>query len=66
MIELTQEQVAALQSQTNGPLHLVNPVTHEVFVLIKQDVYKLTCGILRPFSRNWDNPADDDLIPKQM
>jgi hypothetical protein len=65
MIELTEEQMQAMDEQTQGPLRIINPRTKEIFVLIRQDVYKLTSGILRGPNRNWDDPADDDLIRKQ-
>jgi hypothetical protein len=60
MIELTQEQVFALETKSDGPLHLVNPKTQEVFVLIRQDMYKLACGIISgPNRRGWDDPELD-------
>jgi hypothetical protein len=34
MIELTQEQVEALQTAEPSPPHVVNPQTHELFVLV--------------------------------
>jgi hypothetical protein len=66
MIELTEEQVQALEAQTQGPLQLLNPRTREVFVLIRQNVYELTSRIVSsPNRRGWENPADDDLIRKK-
>jgi hypothetical protein len=65
MIELTETQVRALESQ-KSPLHLVNPETQEVFVLIRKDVYDLTCTIVGgQKGRVWDDEADDDLIRKR-
>ena len=62
MIELTQEQVQALEAK-QAPLRLVNPATQQVYVLIRQDVYDLTCGIVGGGpGRVWDDEADDDLI----
>lgn len=62
MVPLTEEQVQALESQKE-PLKLVNPHTQEVFVLIRQEVYKLTSAIVSgPNRRGWDDPEDDDLI----
>ena len=59
MIELTEEQVRALAEQ-KAPLHLVNPHTQEVFVLIRQDVYQRTCEIISgPNRRGWDDPELD-------
>jgi len=64
MIELTENQVQALESQ-KAPLHLVNPATQEVFVLIRKEVYDLTCSIVGGGqARVWDDEADDDLIRK--
>ncbi len=62
MLELTEAQVQALEAQ-KSPLHLVNPATREVFVLIRKDVYDLTCSIVGGRSGQvWDDQADDDLI----
>jgi hypothetical protein len=65
MIELTEEQAKAVASQ-KSPLHLVNPLTREVFVLIRKEVYDLTCNIVGGGrGRVWDDQADDDLIRKK-
>lgn len=45
MIELTEEQVTAMQ-RTKTPLQVVNPRTQEVFVLIRQELYALTSKIV--------------------
>jgi hypothetical protein len=65
MIELSEAQVRALEGQKT-PLHLVNPATQEVFVLIRKDVYDLTCSIVGGGrGRVWDDQADEGLIRKQ-
>ena len=65
MIELTEEQAQALDAQ-KAPLQLVNPATQEVFVLIRKEVYDLTCSIVGGGGgRVWDDEADDDLIRKR-
>lgn len=65
MIELTEEQARAMEAQ-KAPLQVLNPLTQEVFVLIRKDVYDLTCSIVTgPNRAGWDNPADDDLIRKR-
>ncbi len=62
MVALTEEQIQALESQKE-PLKLVNPNTQEVFVLIRQEVYKLTCGIICGLNQGgWDDPDDENLI----
>jgi hypothetical protein len=65
MIELTEVQQQAMKAQ-KGPLHVVNPSTQEIYVLIRHDVYELFCNMTRPFNRGWDNPADDDIIRKDI
>jgi hypothetical protein len=65
MIELTPEQAQAMEGQ-QAPLEVLNPLTQEVFVLVRRDVYKLACSIVSgPNRAGWDNPADDDLIRKR-
>ena len=64
MIELTEEQARAMEAQ-ESPLHMLNPRTQEVYVLVRQDVYDLTRGIVGGLNRRgWDDPGDDDLIKK--
>ena len=40
MIELTEEQVHALENPDAKPPQIVNPQTHETFVLLRLDEYK--------------------------
>jgi hypothetical protein len=66
MIELTHEQVQAMDSQKPTPLQVLNPATQEVFVLIRKEVYDLTCSIVGGGKGQvWDDQADDDLIRKR-
>jgi hypothetical protein len=66
MIELTKEQMQAIEAQQPTPLQMVNPATQEVFVLIRKEVYDLTCKIVGGGpARVWDDMADDDLIRKR-
>jgi hypothetical protein len=65
MIEMTDEQAQAMAAQST-PLQVLNPLTQQVYVLIPQKVYELTCRIVSgPNRSGWDNPADDDLIRKR-
>jgi hypothetical protein len=67
MIELTPEQMRALEEQNPTPLQVVNPATQEVYVLIRKEVYDLTCSIVGGGrGRVWDDEADDDLIRKRV
>jgi len=64
VIELTTEQALALEQQ-NAPLQLVDPHTGEVYVLVRKNVYDLTCKVVGGGKgRPWDDEADDDLIRK--
>lgn len=64
MLELTERQAHALADQ-KSPLELINPATQEVFVLVRKDVYQLTCNIVGGRKgRVWDD-EDDDLIRKK-
>lgn len=48
------------------PLHVVDPATQEVYVLIRKSVYDLTCKIVAGGKgKVWDDDADDDLIRKR-
>ena len=59
MIELREDQLRVLDDEPQ-PATVVDPRTGQCYRLIKQDVYDLVCGIIKPFNRDWD--PDDDLI----
>lgn len=61
MVELTQEQLRALDEPEQPPM-LVDPRTGQQFLLIRKEIHDKVRSILRPYGKNWDNPADDDLI----
>lgn len=65
MIELTPEQVQAVEQQELLPI-VVNPKTREEFVLVRKDRFEAMQKWLAPLKRHWDNPADDDLIRKDL
>jgi hypothetical protein len=60
MIELRDDQLKALDSETQ-PLAVVDPRTGQVYRLIKQEVYTLVCGIIRPFNRGVEDDSDMDV-----
>lgn len=65
MIELTEKQAQALEAQRT-PLQMMNLRTREVFVLIRKDVYELTCSIVGGGrGQVWDDEADEGLIRKE-
>lgn len=61
MIELTKEQLPVLDDAPQ-PTIAVDPRSGQEYLLIRRDVYDKMKSILKPFNRNWDNPADDDFI----
>jgi hypothetical protein len=63
MIELTEAQQRALDTE-KPPVAARDPRTGQQYRLIREEVYEKLQGYLKPFGRNWDNPADDDLIRK--
>ncbi len=63
MIELRDDQLQALDTETQ-PAAAVDPRTGQVYRLIKQEVYNLVCGIIKPYNRGWD--PDENLIRKDV
>ena len=61
MIEFTPEQMKALDAPQQ-PAVAVDPRTGQEYLLIRREIYDKVRLMLKPFGRNWDNPADDDLI----
>ena len=62
MIELTPEQRQALDAQTEQPPVFIDPRTGQEYLLIRREIYEMVRGVLKPYGRGWDDPADDDLI----
>ena len=44
------------------PAVAIDPRTGQEYLLIRREIYDKVRLMLKPFGRNWDNPADDDLI----
>ena len=65
MIELTQQQQEAVDTLEQPPV-VVDPRTRQEYLLIRREVYELVRGTLKPYGRGWDDPADDDLIRKDV
>ena len=63
MIELTPDQTRALDAPPK-PAVAVDPRTGQEYLLIRREIYDKIRLMLRPFGRNWDNPADADLVRK--
>jgi hypothetical protein len=63
MIELTAEQVQAAEQAEQLPI-VVNPKTHEEFVLVHKDRSDAMQKWMASLKRRWDDPDDDDLIRK--
>jgi hypothetical protein len=60
MIELTEQQQQALDAQVEQPPVVVDPRTGQEYRLIRQEIYELVRGTLKPFSRGWEDDADMD------
>ena len=60
-IELSLSQAALLDTQPQ-PAVVRDPRTGQEYLLIRREVYEQLRAFIKPFSRNWDNPEDDDLI----
>ncbi len=58
MIDLNEEQLCALKDET--PPQVRNPVTGEMFVLVRREVYEVVRKIVEgPNRRGWDDPELD-------
>ena len=66
MIELTPQQQQALDTQAEQPPVVVDPRTGQEYLLIRREIYELVRGTLKPYGRGWDDPADDNLIRKDV
>lgn len=68
MIELTEQQVQALKNDENKPPIVVNPKTHETFVLLRVVEYEILKGDYddSPWTREelealaWERVKDED------
>ena len=65
MIELSAEQTQALDAPQQ-PAVAVDPRTGQEYLLIRREIYEKVRLMLKPSGRAWDNPADDDLIRKDV
>ncbi len=66
MIELTTDQLKAIEREADKPTIVLDPQTGQQYRLIKEEMFKLMQGLVKPFNRRWDNPEDDDLIRKDL
>jgi hypothetical protein len=60
MIELTTEQVRAVETSANPP-EMVNPRTGEAFILLRKDIYERIRQVIAETNEraDWDDPAFD-------
>jgi hypothetical protein len=65
MIELREDQLQALDAAQQPPV-AIDPRTGQEYLLIRREIYELVRGTLKPYGRGWDDPADDDLIRKDV
>ena len=65
MIELTEDQLLTLDA-ARPPARAVDPRTGQEYVLLTREMYDLVCGMLKPFTIDPNDTADDDLIRKDL
>jgi hypothetical protein len=58
MIELTDQQAQALE-RCEQPPTVLNPRTHETFVLVRKEVFEQIRQWAEPLRRGWDDPSMD-------
>ncbi len=64
MIELTNDQIEAIESNRELHAEVVNPRTQETYVLVRKDLFEVVQKWVAPLKRRWTNPGDDDLIKR--
>lgn len=64
MIELTQEQLQAIEREAVPPTVVVDPVTGQRYRLIKEEVYQLMQGIVKPFNKGVEDDSDMDVYER--
>jgi hypothetical protein len=50
MIELTKDQLQAIERETDKPTIVVDPSTRQKFRLIKEEIYKVMQGLVKPLT----------------
>ena len=65
MIELSHEQQSAMAAGPQPPV-AIDTRTGQEYLMIRREVYEKVRLMLKPFARGWDDPADDDLIRKDV
>jgi hypothetical protein len=64
MIELTEQQQQALDAQAEQPPVVLDPRTGQHYRLIRQEIYELVRGTLKPYGRGWEDDPDMDAYEK--
>jgi hypothetical protein len=65
MIALREDQLQILDREQQ-PVTVVDPRTGQKYRLIREEIYELVRRTLKPYGRGWDDPADDELIRKDV
>jgi hypothetical protein len=60
MIVLTDDQLKIMDVEPQ-PASVIDPRTGQVYRLIKQEVYVIACGIVKPFNRGWEDDPEMDI-----
>ena len=59
MIELREDQLRVLDDEQQ-PATVVDPRTGQRYRLIREEVYRLVQGTLKPFNRGWEDDPEMD------
>ncbi len=60
MIELTEQQRQALDKAEQPPV-IVDPGTGQKYRLIREEIYQLVQGTLKPYNRGWEDDPEMDV-----
>jgi hypothetical protein len=59
MIELKEDQLPALDAPEQPPV-VADPRSGQEYLLIRREIFEKMQLVLKPFSRGWDDPRQDD------
>jgi hypothetical protein len=60
MIELTEQQRQALDNPAEEPAVVLDPQTGQKYRLIREEIYQLVRGTLKPYARGWEDDPEMD------
>ncbi len=61
MIELTRDQLQAMEREADKPTIVVDPQTGQQYRLIKEEIFQLLQGIVKPFNKGVEDDPEMDI-----